>query len=106
MKKFALAVAVVAALASQSSAFAAEYVGKNPLQVHAHPGYPCVSFQLEGVSSVDGTGGPWMSLRKEHPHFSELFAILLTGKAARLPITVQTSGSACGNPSVDIIFLQ
>ena len=109
MKKLLIALASAAALLSSSSASALDYAGKRPLLIHASPGAPCVSFQLDGVPVSDPAlpnNNPWFSLRKDHEHFAELLAMLLTAKAANIPITVATSGSSCGNAGVAVVLLQ
>jgi hypothetical protein len=104
MKKLLLAAAAALTILPPSAAQAVDHTNRVPFEIHAHPSYNCVSFQLEGVSVADPSiGGAWFSLRKDHPHFAELFAILLTARAGKLPVRVQTSGSACLNSSVEVI---
>ncbi len=109
MKKLLIAFASAAALLSSTSASALEFAGKRPLLIHASPGAACISFQLEGVAVSDPAlpnNNQWFSIRKDHEHFAELLAMLLTGKGANIPINVSTSGSSCGNAGVAAIALQ
>lgn len=107
MRKLALAAAVAAAFASPSSAPAAFHAAKIPFDVHTRSNVSCIYFQLEGVATADPAVGPapWFALSKDHPHFAELFAILLTAGAGRRLTNVVTEGAACNAPSVDTISL-
>jgi hypothetical protein len=107
MKTFFLIALAVAGVAPLNAAFAAVHDLKKPLSVHAFK-TQCVHFKLEGVTTADpsvGSNNPWFGLAKDHPNFAELFAILLTAKASKQPVTVHTSEgqTACGYASVAAI---
>jgi hypothetical protein len=68
---------------------------------------PCMFFQLEGVGSGAIDGGTWFALQRSHKAYSELFAMLLTAKAAKLPLRVSTTGNLdCGGfAAVEFVWL-
>lgn len=96
-------IALAATLAMTVPANAATtYIGKKVFDLHEDASRPCAIFRLEGVTQADPTttsGAPWFAIPRTHPGFTDLFAILLTAKAANLPVTIITDGtvtSDCG----------
>ncbi len=109
LKKFLITACSLALIAHGSSAAAwVDHVSKVPLELQSDADRPCVLFRLEGVAQADPSvsSEAWFALPKTHPSYSELFAILLTAKAGKLPLSVRTTGgTACGFASVNILDL-
>jgi hypothetical protein len=102
MNKIILSACAAAALTlAQGPARAADHVIKVPIDVHVQGTAECIIFELAGVETSDPgqPGAPWFALRRDHPAFTELFAILLTAAAGKRTINVHTSGYTCGGPS-------
>lgn len=97
--KLVLAAAAAAAVVvPQSTALAAAWhYDKYVVHVIAE-GHQCVVFELEGVPDANPpfSGSPRFEIPKNHPNFGEMFAILLSAKTSRRPVTVHADGNTCG----------
>jgi hypothetical protein len=99
MKRLLLSACAAAALAfAQGPARAADHYLKVATYVHVQATGQCIIFELAGVETADPgqPGSPWFGLRRDHPAFAELFAVLLTGAAGKRTINVHTSSYTCG----------
>lgn len=108
MKKWILAASIFAMLAQSGGAVAARHDNKHAVDIHEDAGRPCMFFRLNGVTQADPavSATEWFALPRDHLAYGELVAMLFTAKAARLPISVQTTGAvACGHMAVDFILL-
>lgn len=106
MKKLFGAACSLVLLAQASAALAVDHVSKTPMEVQSDADRPCAIFRLEGVTVADPnvSGSEWFAIPKTHPSYNELFAMLLTTKAGKIPISVRTSGgTACGFAAVNIL---
>lgn len=102
----------IAAIIGAVPAFAyVDHVGKRVIGLQSDADRPCVIFSLEGVPQADPSkpGVQYFALSKTHPSYNEVFAFLLTAKAANLPVTIRTTGttltSCSGFATVNIIVL-
>lgn len=93
--------AVAGALVLATAAHAGWQINKTPTAVFADGSRDCVFFMLDGVAEADPVrpGAPWFALQRSHPHFSELFALLLTARANRVPLNVETNGTTVSSCS-------
>ncbi len=108
MNRILLSAFAAAALAfAQGPAFAADHYKKIAEDVHVNITYQCILFRLTGVETADPVylNEPWFGLRRDHPAFAELFAILLTGAAGKRSLNVHTQDRACGAAGIHILAL-
>ena len=106
MKKLLVAACSLAMLTQASAALAIDHINKVPMEVQSDADRPCVIFRLEGVATADPavSGSEWFAIPKTHPSYNELFAMVLTTKAGKAPISVRTTGgTACGFAAVNIL---
>ena len=109
MKKLFLAACSLSLIAQAGTASAqVTHDFKLALDVHEDSSRPCMLFRLEGVSLADpASGNEWFAVPRTHIAFSELFALLLTSRALRLPLLVSTTGAlSCGYASVNAILIR
>lgn len=104
-------VALAATMTLTAPANAVDHTAKRVLDLHVDATRPCAFFRLEGVAEADPVtpGSMWFAVPRAHAGYTELFAMLLTAKAANLPVTIKTNGTsstACSTvPNVDVVWI-
>lgn len=108
MKPSLAAACVFTLLVQGTAASAVDHTAKMVMELQSDQDRPCAIFRLDGVTEADPgvSGSPWLALPKTHPSYNELFAMLLTSKAGKIPVSLRTTGgTACGFAGVNILAI-
>ena len=101
MKTLLLAASALLLALAPTAATAQHYFGTTVRDLNANKDENCVIFRLDGLIGH-------AALPRSHINFQEVFAILLTARAARIPVNVwMTGGTVCdGYHAVNAVSLK
>ncbi|PHQ83182.1 MAG: hypothetical protein COB58_10635 [Thalassobium sp.] len=96
---------LLVACAISLSSYATTYKEKSVGYMRSPDDRPCLLFQLNGVSDVDGSGNAWFALPTGN-NYKDILSMLLAAKMSDRKVDVSTTGAVaegCGHTEVVVI---